>query len=50
MPDGLAIRLAYSKSDHDAQCDTVGVPYARAENLCPERSGIAEGPIFPVLI
>lgn len=54
MPDGLAIRLAYSKTDQEAIGDTIGVPYAGAEDLCPvrayrawlERSGFAEGPIF----
>jgi site-specific recombinase XerD len=54
MPDGLAIRLAYSKTDQEAQGDTVGVPYAGAEDICPvrayrawlERSAIAEGPAF----
>ena len=55
MPDGLAIRLAYSKTDQEAIGDTVGVPYAGAEDLCPvrayrawlERSGIADGPDLP---
>jgi len=54
MPDGLAIRLAYSKTDQEAVGDTVGVPYAGPEDLCPvrayrawlERSGIAEGAAF----
>jgi hypothetical protein len=34
MPDGLAIRLAYSKTDQEAQGDTVGVPFAGAEDIC----------------
>ncbi len=54
MPDGLAIRLAYSKTDQEAIGDTVGVPYAGAEDLCPvrsyrawlEKSGITDGPVF----
>jgi hypothetical protein len=54
MPDGLAIRLAFSKTDQDAQGDTVGVPYAGAEDICPvrayqawlEKSGISAGPVF----
>ena len=54
MPDGLAIRLAFSKTDQEAQGDTVGVPYAGAEDICPvrayrawiEKSGIVEGPVF----
>jgi integrase len=54
MPDGLAIRLAFSKTDQEGEGDTVGLPYAGAEDICPvrayrawlERSGISEGPAF----
>jgi integrase len=53
-PDGLAIRLAFSKTDQEAQGDVVGVPYASSEDICPARayrawlagSGITEGPTF----
>ena len=34
LPDGLAIRLAFSKTDREAEGDTVGVPYAGAEDIC----------------
>ena len=54
MPDGLAIRLAYSKTDQEAIGDTVGVPYGAAADFCPvhayrawlEKSGITAGPVF----
>jgi hypothetical protein len=47
-----AIRLAFSKTDQDAQGD--GVPYAGAEDICPvrayrawlTRSRITAGPVF----
>jgi integrase len=53
-PDGLAIRLAFSKTDQEAQGDLVGVPYASSDDLCPVRayrawltqSGITGGPAF----
>jgi hypothetical protein len=37
-PDGLAIRLAFSKTDQEPQGDVVGVPYASSEDLCPVRA------------
>jgi hypothetical protein len=51
---GLAIRLAFSKTDREAQGDVVGVPYASSDDLCPVRAyrgwlarpGITEGPAF----
>jgi hypothetical protein len=53
-PDGLAIRLAFSKTDQEAQGDVVGVPYASSKDICPvrayrawlARSGIMDGPAF----
>jgi site-specific recombinase XerC len=38
MPDGLAIRLAYSKTDQEATGDTVGVPYGASADFCPVRA------------
>jgi site-specific recombinase XerD len=54
MPEGLAIRLAYSKTDQEAIGDTVGVPYGAAADFCPVRayqawlkmSEITDGPVF----
>jgi hypothetical protein len=37
-PDGLAIRLAFSKTDQEAQGDVVGVPYASSKDICPVRA------------
>jgi hypothetical protein len=54
MPDGFAIRLAFSKTDQEAIGDTVGVPYGASVDFCPvrayrgwlEKSGITGGPVF----
>lgn len=54
MRDGLAIRLAYSKTDQEAIGDTIGAPYAAARisaqyariTLGIEASDITEGPYF----
>jgi hypothetical protein len=35
-PDGLAIRLAFSKTDQGAVGETVGVPYAGDPGICRE--------------
>jgi site-specific recombinase XerD len=53
-PDGLAIRIAYSKADQEAEGDVIGIPFSAANDLCPvlafkawiRVSGITEGAVF----
>lgn len=56
-PEGLAVRLAQSKTDQEGAGEVLGVPFGRSPATCPvrawrawlEASGVTEGSLFPGL-